>query len=262
MGYSLRIETAESQNPGANQSTVAANLYLDTTFGSSWFGTSISGNINIGGNVSTFSRSSGGSSSGSSSTLIHSHSVTFTHNAQGERGAVGTSGAFGPGSNVPSLSVGGTTYGGINYSLAPAAPSTVSVTLNTGKSITVESNAVSSPAGTPTYYVAYQSSSDNGATWGAWSSYLTIPSNARSYTYAFGALPPGLTYRFRMYASNVDGDSPATVSASSVFLPAGGKRWNGSAWVVTTTAKRWTGSVWTDVQVAKRWNGSAWVDLS
>lgn len=261
MAYSLRIVTSESQNPAANQSTVRADLYLDTTFGSSWFGTTISGNINIGGNVSGFSRSSGGSSSGSSSTLIHSYQVTFTHNANGERGAVGTSGAFGPGSNVPSLSVSGPTYPAINYDRRPAAPSTVTATLGTGKAVTVESNEVSSPASAPTYYVGWRESSDGGSTWGVWSAYTTISGGARSYTYASGALPAGKTLQFRMYASNTDGDSAATESGL-LFLPAGGRRWDGSQWATTSIARRWTGTAWVDITIAKRWNGSSWVDLS
>lgn len=40
------------------------------------------------------------------------------------------------------------------------------------------------------------------------------------------------------------------------------KRWNGSAFVDTSTEKRWNGSAWVDLTVAKRWNGSAWVDIA
>ena len=40
------------------------------------------------------------------------------------------------------------------------------------------------------------------------------------------------------------------------------QRWNGSAFVDTSTEKRWNGSAWVDLTLAKRWNGSAWVDIA
>jgi hypothetical protein len=265
MTWGIRIATSESQNPGANQSTVAATLYLTWNNRDSYAGFNFNCSINIGGNVRQIPMpTSFFASTQTGEVAVNSHTVTFNHNPNGERGAVGTSGNIaGPGGPAPgNLTATGPTYPAINYDRKPAAPTTVTATLNVGKSITVESNEVSSPAGTPTYHVAWSSSSDGGATWGDWSAYTAISGNARSFTFTFGTLPPGVTYRFRMFASNSDGNSAATVSGNTVFLPAGGKRWDGSAWQVTTTAKRWTGSTWTDIQTAKRWSGSAWVDLS
>jgi hypothetical protein len=74
-------------------------------------------------------------------------------------------------------------------------------------------------------------------------------------------LTPALFYQFRVYAVNPAGNSAARTS-SNLFVSAGGKRWDGSAWVASTTSKRWNGSAWVDLTVAKRWSGSAWVDLS
>lgn len=261
MAYWLSIATSEGYNAANNTSTVYVDLYLNSNNGTSWWGTTVSGYINIGGNTSGFSRTSGGSASGSWSALIHSYSVTFTHDANGYRGAVGTAGYFGPGSNVPSLSVGGTTYGAVDYDRKPAAPTAVGTVVNADKSVTVTSNAVSSPAGAATYYVSYSSSVDN-STWSAWSSYTTIPSNSRSYTYSVGSLTFGLYYKFRMYASNSDGSSAAFEQTTGTLLPAGGKRYDGSAWATSTTAKRFDGSNWVQITTAKKYDGSNWVNLS
>jgi hypothetical protein len=200
---------------------------------------------------------------GTSSSWSFGASRTFTHDANGYRGAVGTSCSY----SIPSPvnynnSVGGTTYGAIDYDRKPAAPSTVTPSLNADKSITVESNAVSSPAGTPTYYVGWSSSADLGATWGDWSAYTTIPSNGRSYTYVLGTLQAGLTYRFRMYASNTDGSSAATISTLTVFLPAGAKRFDGTEWKQGTIANIFTATGWKPITTAKRFDGTNWVNLT
>lgn len=256
MSYWLSIATSEAWYPDSNQSVVAATLYLNSNNGSSWWGTTISGSLYIGGNGIGFSRTSGGSSSGSWSAAIASHSVTFTHDANGYRGAVGTAGYFGPGSNVPSLSVGGTTYGAIDYDRKPAAPTSVTSVLNADKSITVTSNAVSSPAGTATYYVGY--SDDGGSTWSA---YTTIPSNGREYVYTLGSLPMGKNYRFRMYASNSDGSSAVFAQTTDTFLPAGGRIYTATGWTPAMTAKRFDGTDWVTLTTAKRYDGTNWVQL-
>lgn len=342
MAYWLTIATSESQNAAGNQSTVRADLYLNTNNGTSWWGTTISGSISIGGNVSGFSRTSGGSASGSWSALIHSHAVTFNHDANGYRGAVGTAGYFGPGSNVPSLSVGGTTYGAIDYDRRPASPSFASVSRNID-SLTVTLNTVSSPAGTPTYRVErregsgawgdekigqtvtytnltrgvshqFRARADNSDGFSAYTesqsyaiptapeapAFINVtPPSALSVTVSTGNAPtggaaiteyralaspddgttwlpsqpmvsqsttfsqltPGATYKFATFAKNEMGDGAQIVS-DSVFIPAGGKRWNGTSWNPTSTAKRWNGTAWVDLSIAKRWNGTAWVDLS
>lgn len=190
--------------------------------------------------------------------LLASGSFVVNHNANGEA-TLNVSGGVTPVGGTRSQ--GSASYALTNYDRKPAAPTTVTASVGAGKAITVTSNEVSSPAGTPTYYVGSAQSDDGGATFGAWSSYITIPSNARSYTYTLGSLPVGKAYKFRMYASNTDGNSAATES-NIVFLPAGGRRWDGSQWATTSIARRWDGSQWQDIVIAKRWDGSSWQDLS
>jgi hypothetical protein len=143
----------------------------------------------------------------------------------------------------------------------PTTPTSVTPTLNSDKSITVTSSEVSSSSGTPTYYISYSSSSDGGSTWGSWSSYITIPSNARVYTYSANTLPPGFTYRFKMYTSNSVGSSLDTTSLG-LFLPAGGKLYNGTSWVNATDAKVLTASGWQTIVTAKMYDGTQWVNLT
>jgi hypothetical protein len=90
-----------------------------------------------------------------------------------------------------------------------------------------------------------------------WSSAVAMVGQVYNYT----NLEPAKTFTFRVYSVNSTGNSAPTVSGA-IFIPAGGKRWDGSAFVATSTVKRWDGSAWADVLTAKRWNGSAWIDLS
>ena len=201
MSYWLTISTGQSENAAGNNSTVSATLYLNSNNGTSWWGTSIGGHINIGGSVSYFSRSSGGAASGSWSAAVHSHSYTFGHDANGYRGAVGISAGFGPGSNVPSLSVSGGTYGAIDYDRRPASPSFASVNRSVD-SLTVSVNTVSSPAGTATYYVERR---ENGGAWG---------DEKTGQTVTYTGLTRGSSQQFRTRASNSDGYSSYTESNS------------------------------------------------
>jgi len=253
--------SSQSQNSAANQSTVTGNGFVTLTVGN-FYGLQSWGRVDIGGNIYDVP---GPTTMTQGQTWSWSASRLYTHNANGERGAVAVSVSFRvDGTSLHQSSASAGTQPALNYDRKPAAPTTVSITLNADKSIFVQSNAVSSPAGTATYYIGQRSSSDGGATWGAWSSYITIPSNGRSYTYTAGSLTFGLTYQFRMYASNSDGSSAATTSNSpaSIFLPAGGKRFNGSTWNATGTAQRFDGTTWITLAPAKRFNGTSWVDLS
>lgn len=254
MAYSLGISTSESQNAGANQSTVSVTGTLYTG-GQSYSGYSTSWSVVIGG--TTVASGAGPTALWDPGSYSFSGSYTYTHNDNGERGAVGTAVYFsgGGGYSPGNLGTGGTTYGAINYDRKPAAPSTVTAVLNADRTITVTSNAVSSPAGTATYYL--QSSSNGGS---SWASEITISGNARTYTYAVNALAPGGTYLFRMRASNTDGYSAYT-NSNSLFYPSSGKRYNGSSWAQMATAKRFDGSSWVDITTAKRYDGSNWVNL-
>lgn len=259
----LYLDIYETTDEANNRSLIRGVLTLAHSGSGSPFNSNASSwSMNLGGNV--FSGSGGYNLPGDSSMTLLDNSVYIGHNANGS-GSVSVSGSFSGNGGFPigSGSASGT-YTMVDFDRKPAAPTTVSIALNADKSITVTSNAVSSPAGTATYYISSRSSSNGGSTWGSWSSYTTIPSNARTYTYSAGSLTYGLTYQFRMYASNSDGSSAATTSnsPSTVFLPAGGKRFDGSTWNPTGTAKRFDGTNWNTLTVAKRFNGTSWVDMT
>lgn len=142
------------------------------------------------------------------------------------------------------------------YTVA-TAPGSIALS-KTGRNVTVTATGSSSDGGEgiSSYQVQYRTSADN-STWGAWGNTQTLTS--LSYTYS--SLTAATYYQFRVFANNAAGASAATVSAS-LFVSAGGRRWDGALFVPTTVSKRWDGSGWVDLTVAKRWSGSAWVDLS
>lgn len=138
----------------------------------------------------------------------------------------------------------------VNYDRKPTTPSSVSAVVNADKSITVTVNGVSSPAGTPTYYVAW---SKNGGAY-------TGTQSGASNVYTFSGLDRGATYTFRAYATNSDGTGGTAYSAGT-FLPSGGKVWNGSAYVPSVTAKIYNGTAYVPIITAKVYNGTTWVNL-
>lgn len=135
----------------------------------------------------------------------------------------------------------------------PSAPSSITTT-RTARDVTVTVGAPTTNGGSAVtgYFVQY--STNAGSTWST-----AQAMTAQSYTYT--GLTAGLTYRFRTYATNVTGNSAYT-TAPDLFVPAGGKRYDGSAWNSTATAKRFDGSAWVDLTTAKRFDGSTWIDLS
>lgn len=135
----------------------------------------------------------------------------------------------------------------------PSAPSSISATTPSALSSTISVGAATSNGASVTGYFV-QASPDNGVTWQTAKTMVN-----QSYTYT--GLTPGATYKFRSYAVNEMGSS-AYATTASTFVPAGGKRWTGTAWQPTATAKRWNGTAWVDLTTAKRWSGSAWVDLT
>lgn len=135
----------------------------------------------------------------------------------------------------------------------PSAPSSISATRTARDVVIIVGSSATNGGSTITgYYVQY--SSDAGSTWST-AQLLT------GGTYTYVGLTAGLTYRFRSYATNAIGSSDYATS-TDVFVPAGGKRFDGSGWNSTTIAKRYDGSAWVDLTIAKRYNGSTWVDLS
>lgn len=138
----------------------------------------------------------------------------------------------------------------------PTAPSTIAAT-RTAKSVTVAHGQSPSNGGgsqTVTYFVQY--STDNGSSWSS-------PVQTSGSSYTFNGLTSALTYLFRVYGQNSIGASAATVS-SPLFVPAGGRRHDGSAWASTSTARRHDGSQWVDITIARRYDFAQdkWVDLS
>jgi len=266
MAWSLSISTSESQNAGANQSTVYANIYLNWNSWDSYANWNTSWSINIGGNVTSSGTYSGTynypNAQQSGSAYLGGHSVTFNHNPDGTRGAVGTSASFSTPttySYLPGpLNATGTTYPAIDYVRPPSAPATVTASA-VGSVVNVTSSEASTPGPTITnYWVSYASSTNGGTTWSTWSTEVAMTSRAYSYT----TLTPGLTYKFQVRAQNTDGYSAYKESAT-LFLTAGGKRYTGSNWALTATAaKRHNGTDFAALITAKRFDGTAWVALS
>lgn len=263
--YKLRVNVAEDIFPAENRSRVYWSAEIIETSPSSAFNNNLSswgirlnGAQSWGGNL-TYNWSN------YNSIYLGDGNYDYYHNADGTL-SISVEGSFqgAGGSPLGYTDIGNQTYVLTDFDRKPDAPTTVSITLNSDKSIFVQSNAVSSPAGTATYYIAFRESSDFGSTWGSWSSWTTIPGNARSYTYAAGTLTYGKTYQFMMYATNIDGASAATVSnsPSTVFLPSGGRRFDGSNFNPTTIARRFDGTNWNTLTIAKRFNGTSWVDLA
>lgn len=149
--------------------------------------------------------------------------------------------------------------GNVFVPAAPSAPSSISLS-RVGRAVTVSLGASSSNGGATIsgYYV--QHSADGGTTWSA----LVAMAADRTYTYA--NLDAGKTYSFRAVARNEIGDSPSV--SSSIFVPAGGRRWDAPSgtWIPTTIARRWDAASgqWVDLTIARRWDAatSSWKDLT
>lgn len=173
-------------------------------------------------------------------------------------GATGTSVTFDCGSTTDTAYVQVRAHDSEGYSSTamqsiygvPGVPGTIA-TFRTGHDVLVTCG-ISSGTAITNYWVSY--STDNGSTW---SSAVAMT----SYQYNFTNLTPGATYVFRVRAENSIGFSGYATSAGE-FIPAGGKRWTGSAWQSNATAKRWDGTGWVDISTARRWDGSSWVDLT
>lgn len=177
------------------------------------------------------------------------HSYTITaQNASGLSDASSSASAMAPG--VPSI---------------PGVPT---VANKVGRTLTINSTKGAMDYGNTISEYRIQLSTDNGVTWKGWNN--TTQSFTATDTYnvldssgnfTYSLLTPALTYKWRVYAMNSVGTGDYATTAVGTFVSAGGRRWNGSAWVPTENVKRWDGSQWVDTTVAKRWNGSAWDNL-
>lgn len=135
----------------------------------------------------------------------------------------------------------------------PSAPPSITTT-RSARDVTVNvgSSATNGGSTITNYFVQY--STNSGSTWST-----AVATTGGTYT--FTSLTAGLTYRFRAYATNVTGNSAFT-TATDIFVPAGGRRYDGATWASTGTAKRYDGTTWIDLTTAKRYNGTTWQDLS
>lgn len=135
----------------------------------------------------------------------------------------------------------------------PSAPSSITAT-RSARNVTVTISGSSTNGGATITSYMVQSSADGGATW-------TTAQNISSGTYTYSNLAPAITYLFRAYATNSTGNS-AYANSYGVFVPAGGKRYDGTAWQSMTTAKRFDGTAWNDIATSARFDGTNWVYLS
>jgi hypothetical protein len=253
--FTLRFVTTENTQEGANTSTVNYSLTIIKNSGfafnldptSTWFVTIDSQSFS--GNFSYDLRTA-------SSVLIASGTTPtpIAHNPDGSK-SITVRGRFtGPGP-LTGGDTGNQTMPLTDYTRLPLAPASCTVSVS-GRNATVTSG-VSDATGRPaisSYQVERTTPNE-----GAWSGTVNTMDGSRQFIYT--SLEGGKTYRFRTRAVSSEGAGAWTESAST-FIPAGGRRWTGSAWEPTQIARRWNGSSWVDISTAKRWNGSAWVDLS
>lgn len=135
----------------------------------------------------------------------------------------------------------------------PTAPVTIATT-RTARDVLVSIGTSPTNGGATVTAYKVQSSSDGGTTW-------TTPQDITSLSYTYAGLAPALTYLFRAYAVNSAGISSYATSYG-VFVPASGKRYDGTTWQSMTTAKRFDGTAWNDIATGARNDGTNWVYLS
>lgn len=253
--YTLRLTTSEANvQESNNSSAVAWELKIIRNSGGAFNNspTALSWSVVI--NGSTVGSGSTSYNFNNYAQLVLGSSTTgqIAHDADGSK-SVGVSGSIsGPGPITGGSASG--TQDLSNFSRPPLAPASCTVAVS-GRNATVTSgnaDVTNRPAIT-SYQVEATTANET-----AWSGNV-YTMTSQQYTYT--GLDGGKNYRFRTRAVNSEGAGAWTESAST-FIPAGGRRWTGSAWEPTTIARRWNGSAWVDLTIAKRWNGSAWVDLS
>lgn len=263
MSSSLSASSSQGTNEGANQSTVYASATVTITAG--YFqGLQSYGYINIGGEVQTIvgptylAALSDPHVAPESWTFTASR--TFQHDTNGYRGNVDVSASFVvDGASFHDSSAGGGTQGAIDYNRRPAGMSSVSAVANVDKSVVVSFSGGGSPGGSPalssTYHVSI--SKNGGAFTGDYtgtSSPITIPSSAIS---------PGSNHVFRVYATNQSADGAgASADSASIFVTAGGRIYNGTAWVPTVTARIYNGTAWVPIATARIYDGTTWRNMT
>jgi hypothetical protein len=257
MAYYLIMNMGSSGNSGGNFSNISFAIYLASTNGQSYSGypgQTIS--WNIGGNTGAQGVPSALSCAGGATPLLASGSYNIQHNINGVLGTVGGSAFFdGSGGFAPPDMSASSSAGTSDFDRKPAAVTAVTPTVNADKTISVAltggASPTSAPAQTSTYNILY---SQNGGAFTGLQSSTSLP-------IVFSGLAPGNNYVFRAYATNSDGTG-ASADSASTFLPSGGKIYNGTAWVPTTTARIYNGTAWVPLTTAKIYNGTSWVNLN
>lgn len=263
MAASLESSSSQSTSlSGSNKSTVTVSATVTINVGS-FNGSSYQsyGRININGTQYTIVGPT--KMAALSDPLVAPHQWSFDktveieHDTNGYRGDIACSASFDVNNaSFHNCSSDTPDQGAINYDRKPAAVTGTTATVNADKSVTVTFSGGASPGGNPalssTYNIQY---SQNGGS-------FTSAGTGASPKVITG-LAPGSNYVFRAYATNQSNDGAgAYADSASVFIPSGGKRYNGSAYVSTQTAKRYDGTNFVTIVTAKRYDGSSWVNLS
>jgi hypothetical protein len=151
--------------------------------------------------------------------------------------------------------------GTLTYAFVPFAPASLAA-VQTARSVALTTTAATGTgfdgyATISAYKVEYRTSTD-GTTWGTWGNTQTMTSLA----YTYSNLAPATYYQFRTYAVNDVGNSAATVNATTFYVSAGGRVYNGSAWAPVSTFKVYNGTTWVDVTTARVYDGTIWKDIT
>lgn len=256
MAVSVGASSSQSTNSGNNTSAVYGNGSVTLTVGY-FSGLQSYGRVWIGGVPYD---TAGPTAMNQGDSWGWSAGRGYEHDINGYRGDVGVSVEFWvDGTTLHRGSAGAATQGAINFDRRPAGISGVSAVANADKSVTVSFSGGGSPGGNPalssTYHVAL---SKNGAAftgdYTGSSSPITIPSSAIS---------PGSNYVFRVWATNQSNDGAgASADSASIFVTAGGRIYNGTAWVPTVTARIYNGTAWVPIATARIYDGTTWRNMT
>jgi hypothetical protein len=260
MSASLSSSSSQSTNNGANQTTVYVSATVTITAG--YFqGLQSHGRITIGDVTYVIDGPTYMAALSDPHVAPESWGFsaqrTYDHDINGYLGGIGISASFDvDGASFHNCSSDTSDQGYVNIDRKPAAVTGTAATVNADKSVTVTFSGGASPGGSPalssTYNIQY---SQNGGT-------FTSAGTGTSPKVITG-LTPGSNYVFRVFATNQSNDGAgAYADSTSVFLPSGGKRYDGASYIPTQTAKRYDGSAWQTIVTAKRYDGTSWVNLT
>lgn len=197
--YLTQSVYAIQDDPGNNRRLYRTDVYLNASGYNAYGGYS----TRVGGSIAGTGFDWGGPSDVSlnnSGQVVATFDAWVYADANGWYGTVYADSWFnGGGGWAPGYITASASTGGFDYDRRPSAPS-IGVTRNVD-SVTATVGAVSSPAGTPTYYVQR---SENGGAWG---------DQRTGQSVVYSGLTKGTTQQFRTWASNSDGSSGFTYSA-------------------------------------------------